>query len=180
MRIITPEIVKKWPRLGNRNNPRPFPGMYPTRWLIEGGYYAPRPHANAPRVFHRRLFYFGKPSRMVARQVQQIARRKSGGISFWEFDRGGLIKWGQRAIPRTDLTIDGYELLLCGLYYFRDGVFSDMFAQRGRARLWDERKILKFDGHKVLVYDDSTLGPWDPMMEASARQWLQNTKFEWK
>lgn len=63
--------------------PKPFPGQYPTRWLVDVD------------MDQRRWTYCGKPSRRIGIQLSETMRAGRGAhfIRFIEFDRIGPIVW---------------------------------------------------------------------------------------
>lgn len=178
MKTFTIKEVIKWRLNENRNDPKPFPGNFPTRWCIVGDYYRHRAK-NGPRVKHRKLRYLGKPNSAIAGKVTKLARSGlyGGTILFIEFDRGGPIKQTVRHIPFRTLS-DSHATLLTNLYYFMGGNGEQMFDGRELGR-WKQRKRVKIDkDHKIIAYDNID-GPWDAMQMLVGRQWLQDKKFVW-
>lgn len=146
-------------QVGGRT-PKPFPGKYPTRWLIEIQLLGTE----------KKLFeYFGKPNMTVSKTVADYL----GGrvttqvlhVTFMEFDRGGPISsyiggWN----PRSNATRVFYgmaaESLLFKFYYpwnpgelitpWERGIFSKRI--RWREKVWFVYagiKVLKMQEHLV-------------------------------
>lgn len=177
MRAITPEIVRKW-KMQDRNDPKPFPGNYPTRWLIEGAYYWLGRKYDPPMTVHR-LFYFGKPNRLAALKIVRINNRRiyGGDFRFWEFDRGGLIKEAARNILSRELLCDGFASTLCQLYYFYGGRPEFIFGGWDTG-YWSNRTRLLWKGHRIVIYNH--YDTWDREAIDRGRNWLQSTKLKWE
>src|SRR5882672_6891614 len=174
---FTEKIVRKWPigpEMFERKNPLPFPGNYPTRWMITGEYWGKGDKQRNP------IFYLGKPNGHVAGWIQGLGLsvKLDGRIFFWEFDRGGPIKYGNRAIRFSKPTCEWANHTLCPLYYFINGDIGSMFQRWETRGMWEARTILEWDGHRVVAYDSGTI--WDSSQRRMAGQWLRSTKFEWK
>lgn len=85
----------KWDQ--KRRDPKPFPGVFPTRWGIKFKYEASL--IGHPRTYVKELNYIGKPSKGLAIRISELGRRREGHLIFWEFDRGGLIQSGMWGCP---------------------------------------------------------------------------------
>ena len=154
----------------------PFPGNYPTRWLIEGSMRRQRIMESEPRYPARQVFYFGKPNYRVARWLLDTARNHSGQLFVREFDRGGLIRSGFKHLPTVRWAVDYSATYLVGLYYPMSSRHMDILGGWQEA-FWNTRKVLKWEDHRVTVYSHGT---WSLSTRLEVSEWVKNTKFQWK
>lgn len=171
MKKITPRDVERWMGLGmeDRRTPKPFAGLYPTRWWVEmEGWNGGR----------RRYFrYFGKPTEGIAQQIRMFGMSNAGRLRFAEFDRGGILKRGTRALPTDSFSCTSPSPILAKLYYLRGSNEGHMFQRNSGS--WRHRKRIVFAGHSILVYD-SIAGNWDPATSEELRQWLSDARLVWE
>lgn len=117
--------------------PAPFPGAYPTRFLVigdlEGG-----PHK-------RTFMYLGKPNVNLVEQVTRIAESTTvrGLLHAWEFDRHSLIAEAYLALPWRDRGVRAtsyctrlqryyYPLHALGIMFYV--AYSTPFLYKGQIR----------------------------------------------
>jgi hypothetical protein len=171
MKKITAKEVLTWELRSDRLDPKPFAGLYPTRWLIRGELRQGKQKKS--------FYYFGKPNYHVAMQVARLAADNNGWIQFREFDRGGLIKSGLRNCPAAymDMGCQEYANVLCQLYYFI-GQRPDRWFNGWEVGGWRHRKQVIIRGHKIMTYDNLP-EPWSSLTLAGGKKWAQNTKLAW-
>jgi|SRR6266702_3577681 len=92
----------------------PFPGIYPTRWAIVVAYRNTRKRSEKLK----RWGYFGKPSTLVARQLEWFVNNTFGNAWAWEVDKGGVIWNGMSPIPSVRrIRLHGWNQNLAKAYY---------------------------------------------------------------
>lgn len=178
MQEITMKRVLSWKLDKDRRDPRPFPGNYPTRWLIAVGYYTPRVSRKQPRVHHRKFTYFGKPNRAVASRIYLMMTRGMvhGTLLFYEFDRGGLIKHGAKDMPMSRMGVEEYVVPLAALYYYNGGVASSMFDGWENGA-WAARMRVKGFGKPFTAYHNGA--EMSPENMEDHKTWVDGLKLQW-
>ena len=77
----------KWREIDKKRGPKPFPGVFPTRWRILVKY---RGNKNEKWKWWN---YFGKPAVMVARKLSELMKKNDGMAWVGELDRGGYFQY---------------------------------------------------------------------------------------
>lgn len=161
-----------WPRINRlRINPQPFPGAYPTRWIVKVLFHkSVRGRIKVARVWR----YFGKPNKGVADYLRWLWQE--GGehfIKFVEMDRGGAI-WTSESLASPDLRVQDWSESLAHYYYPWDWSGARMLTL-WHAPVFRFRIITK--RHTGVVY--SSIVP-NADSQRLHRKWLANQKFELK
>jgi hypothetical protein len=154
MRLLkdTYRNLEFWEVKQDRHLVLPFPGKFPTRWRItftEG--------LSSKLCFDR----ITKPDPLLIGKVMQMAKRQ-GYISFWEFDRGGPFRYGQRACPRRDFNVSKLAMVVGSFYYPWHGWAGDFFDP-WRYPMF--HKQMKFGLHNFFIYS-----PYERMFYGSSNE----------
>jgi hypothetical protein len=169
----------KYGQLGTPERaPIPFPGIYPTRWDIRVGYRTRRILTRNPKnQEEEKIFaYFGKPNRMIARRLREIAANYYGTALVMEGDRGGNFQEALCGIPvlRGGMVVHNWNHPVMKFYYpFTDGDGA-IITQWGD-RLFN-RARLKWNGRIWTVYSPDKVQQMSKIRDH--KQWLSMQKWQ--
>lgn len=155
----------------NSGPPRPFPGMFPTRWNIRISY---RDNPSGKGKL-KKWEYLGKPNQVVASFVSLMIAKKFGRIDAMEFDRGGMVNFGGMHLPGVgSLASQQRVSRLYGFYYpcsaARGILITNWAGGDGKYRL-----RLKIGEKKFVVYSNARVCSQQKREELES--WLSTQKF---
>jgi hypothetical protein len=142
----------------------PFPGRYPTRWVIN----------IKDKKDEVKFVYFGKPNQDVAKKVQHIVEHQRGSISAVEFDKLGAFRVANRPIPRDETTLTFYSLPVIQRYYpwmhYTRDFFYDwrMLPQYPKLFKLGKKAFFVYSPHPALLEDERKIE-----LCRNFRKWLQ-------
>lgn len=157
-----------------KRDPKPFPGMFPTRWKISVSW---RDGVSKKRNPTKTWAYLGKPNARLARSLVKNLQIKYGNIQVQEFDRGGLIQSATSIFPTLQplLNINDWVQRIARFYYPWSNTHLTMFDFW--ANNMNYRLKLKKNNKSFVVYSQY-LNHKDVLQEHIA--WLNTQNFQWK
>lgn len=176
MKKITRATVEKLPFDTYRRDPKPFPGLHPTRWVVRlkwgpvSNKRAKRYRAKPPE-FPRTLNYLGKPTQKLAQFCASVLSTCRSQLEFLEFDKGGTIIWsgtvkGPAKLPASRMQAE----TIVQFYYpflIRNLTFSNWASSLARM----DRIPMVFKGKKFVVYSQNRAP--SPESVEDHREWLE-------
>lgn len=167
MKKFHPNLLK---RVVGNPAPKPFPGIWPTRWVI-GVVYWDDQLMEAGK--HRTFSYHGKPNYLIANKLTRIQTQKFGRGRFLEYDRNGIIAEARDfGLPILKVRPSFVTPLLQFYQPWQGG--SELISCWGRGRNIIPWKFI-WKGKKWICY---SAGPVDVYNREAQLAWLKGQKFD--
>lgn len=165
MKKIDPYLLK---RVVGNPPPKPFPGVWPTRWFIALVYWDDRRMQGKGKVWR----YWGKPNILIGRKLIMILSQRWGKAVIREFDRNGIIGESMVNFP----AIKAKPMFASNLLAFYQPWFAgtEVVTCWGRSKEINPWKFI-WKGKTWICY---TVGPPDVYGREGHLSWLRSQKFD--
>lgn len=179
MKRITGAMVAKLPFDTYRRDPKPFPGLHPTRWVvwlkwdpvlpIKRLKYRAKP-VKKPE-FPRGLNYLGKPTQKLAQFCAKVLATYHSQLEFLEFDKGGTIIWSETVKGPAKLPASKMQAKTIVQFYYPFCIRNLTFTNWASSLARMDRIPMVFKGKKFVVYSQNRTP--SPESVEDHREWLE-------